>query len=309
MNRSIARHFFAIGLIFLVIPISVRAADMQELFNSPGWQLQYQIIFKATSQGTVTPTAGTCAFSTSIERQFSKSLALDMRTGGPSVSTVRDAMHSNNGQFDVAAAQKKAMDMLAKIDNTATWMNSGIQVADDATDEEQQAAGLAYLDSTSGTAKLAYTLVEDCKDLVTEMGTVYDMTRRTQYNGSGKVRNSDQIMLEIDAAAKKYLLTMGYSYMDDSSSSVKVEIAEHTQDKGGPPHDTTTTQFVNLENLTHDLRVDDSTALIGMALYLEGAIDPAKGKIIGEHNLKAHYPGFNGDIAGILTIRFTLTPK
>ncbi len=311
MLQSVRRSFTASALVVLFMPLVSFASDIQTLFNAEGYELQYEIIFKATAQGTYTPamTGGSCSYTTSLERHFTKSLPLNMRTGGPSISQVRSAMTMSAQKMTLAESQKYTMDLLAKTEHTATWMNAGIEVADDATDEQQQAAGLAYIEATKGMCTLDYTIVDICKDLVTEMGTQYDQTTKTHGAGSGKVRNSDQIMMEMDASSKKYLLMLGYSYMDDSSSSVQITVDTHSESKGEPPHDTTTFNYTSLEIFNHDFRVDDSTALVGMNLYLEGNIDPATGKIVGEHNLRAHYPGYQGDVPGILTIRYTLTPK
>lgn len=309
MLRSIVRTIAFSSAALIVVPFAVAASDMQTLFNTEAWQLQYEIIFKASSQGVYKPNAGSCAYTTSLERHFTKSLPLNMRTGGPSISQVKMLKPGTSGGMSLAESQKYAMELLAKTEHTATWMNAGIEFSDDATDEEQQAAGLAYMKSMMGLCTLECTIVDVCKDLVTEMGTQYDQTTKTHYSGSAKVRNSDQIMMEMDASSKKYILTLGHSYMDDSSSSVQVTVDTHSESKGGSPFDTTTISYTSLEVLTRDLRVDDSTALVGMNLYLEGNIEPATGKIVGEHNLRAHYPGYQGDVSGILTIRFTLTPK
>ncbi len=312
MSHSVRRIICLSALLSFALPLTSTATDMQTLFNTESFQLQYEIIFKATSQGTYTPpmTGGSCNYTTSMERHFTKSYALNMRTGGPSVSTVRSAMTNPQQNTSIAEAQKRTMELLAKTEHTATWMNAGMEeLPDDATDEQQQAAGLAYMESMKGHCTVDYTIVNVCTGLTTEMGTVYDQTSKSHYVGSAKVRNMDQIMMEMDASAQKYILMLGYSYMDDSSSSVQIRTDTHSQSKGEPPHDTTTFDYTSLETPVRNLVVDDSSAVVGMNLYLEGNINPATGKIVGEHNVRAHYSGFVTETPGILTIRFTLTPK
>jgi hypothetical protein len=185
----------------------------------------------------------------------------------------------------------------------------GPTIPDDATDQQARDAVMAFQESQMGTARLNYTEVIKGENLVTEMGTPYKSTVRTTYSGSGKVVPAGQISMEMDISTKKYLLMISPGFEDQSEGSVKVEEATHQESSDSPPVDSVKESTVKLDHIPQRIEIDEPTMTQGQAMLLEGTFDPALGKIVGEHKLRAHYNGLNGDTPGTLVVKFTMTPR
>lgn len=296
-------------LLLSSLPCAAAASDAQSLLNATAWHVDYEVTFTASSQGSYQGMFGQYDYTTALERVLKASTLLDLRSGGQSLSMLRSAAVQDPSGMTVAEAQKYAMDMVAKIDVTANWMSMGPIIPEDATDQQARDAVIAFQESQMGIARLSYTEVIKGDNLVNEMGTPFKSSVRTTYSGSGKVLPAGQISLEIDISAKKYLTMFSPGYTDQTEGSVKVEEVVHDVAAGSPPFDTVKTRTAKLDQLPQRIEIDEPTMTQGQATLLEGSFDPALGKIVGEHKLRAHYDGLNGRTDGILLIRFTMTPR
>ena len=125
--------------------------------------------------------------------------------------------------------------------------------------------------------------------LVNETGTPFKQTTRTTRHGAGKVVPDGPVMFELDAEAKRYLLTLPITFRDTSESTVKEEVIERQDLKGAEPLETRTTGVFNLKSFPMNLAVDDPKALVGQLLLVEGALDVSAGKVAGERSVKGHF--------------------
>ncbi len=309
---------FAQAALTLCVFTTVAAADKETFLNAPAWDLQYELVFTASSRGSVNVDAnrggditGKLDYVTSLKRTLTAPYLLDLRSGGPSMSMLTNLMGRNDlSKMSVAEQQKFSMDMLSKMDHTANWMSSGgmTGLADDASYEEQTAAMQAATEAQMGMATLEYKETVKGDDLRDEMGTPFKMNTQITHTGSGTVQGGGQITLELDVATSDYLLAMGYNWADQSTSSVKIVERQH-REISGQITDTTITSESGLNGIGSQIIPDDSTQMAGMMLTLKGKFDPADGFIKGEHTLPAHYESVRGDVPGTLVVKFTLKPR
>ncbi|MCM2272043.1 MAG: hypothetical protein NDJ18_05755 [candidate division Zixibacteria bacterium] len=301
----------AVCLILLLSAAAIPAvaSDANAFLNASAWQVDYEITFTAASQGSYQAMFGQYEYTTSLERVLNASTLLDLRSGGQSISMLRTAAAQDPSAMSVAEAQKFAMDMMAKIDVTANWMSMGPTIPEDATDQQARDAVISFQESQMGTARLNYTEVIKGDNLVSEMGTPFKSSVRTTYSGSGKVLPAGQISMEMDISTKKYLLMISTGFTDQSEGLVKVEEATHQESSDSPPVDSVKESTAKLDHIPQRIEIDEPTMTQGQAMLLEGTFDPALGKIVGEHKLRAHYEGLNGKTDGIVLVRITMTPR
>jgi hypothetical protein len=205
--------------------------------------------------------------------------------------------------------QQAIMSLVTRSESMATWMNSGPPIDENASDEAQRAAALAFMRSLRGTAHLDYQTVVKGMDLVDEMGSHFNQTTTTTGVGSGPVSPSGQFMFELDAEAKRYMLSLTFAFRDDSMSTVKTVIVVHQDRKGEPPTDTRTEQQSGLDLFPAGLAIDDSTALLGDIPIMEGGIEVSAGKIMGTRTVKGHYVEGGENVPGTFVFHYTLTPR
>lgn len=315
-SRHGTRWLMLAALTFCTVtPVS--SSDKETYLNAPAWELQYELTFTAASQGSYTiengkgPVAGKLDYVTSLKRTLTAPYLLDLRSGGPSISTLSSVMGGQDlSKMSMAEQQKFSMDMLAKMEYTANWMSSGGvgSLSDDATEEEMSAAMAANTEYQMCMATLEYHETVQGDPLHDEMGIPFTMKTEATHTGSGRVQGGGQITLELDVAASQYMLAMGYNWSDSSSSSVKIVERLHRVYQGHIT-DTTTTSETGLDGIGSQIIPDDSTQMMGLMMLLKGSFDPADGVIKGEHTLAAHYVGSRGDVPGTLVVRFALTPR
>lgn len=304
----------ALATLILCIGSAASSADKETYFNASAWELQYDLTFTASSQGTADISAsyvGRIEYTTSLKRTLAANYLLDLRSGGPSISTLSSVMGGQDlSKMSMAEQQKFSMDMLSKMEYTANWISSGGvgSLSDDASEEQLSAAMTTNREDQLGTATLEYHETVKGDALRNEMGTPFSMKNETSHTGSGKVQCGGQITLELDVSASQYMLSMGYNWSDSSSSSVKIVEKQH-QEMQGQVTDTTITSRTGLNGVGSQIIPDDSTQMMGMMMLLKAKFDPADGVIKGEHTLAAHYVGNRGDVPGTLIVRFTLTPR
>src|SRR5262245_58232057 len=106
---------FTLPLVMLVLLPSGAGADpAQDFLQTPVWYLSYEVSFKATSQGSYDGMAGAMTYNASIERVFTHSQVLNLRSEGPgALGMIPAATQTAGTQVSVAEAQKATMDMLA----------------------------------------------------------------------------------------------------------------------------------------------------------------------------------------------------
>ncbi len=311
------RRFAATAALILLAFSAATSSDKDTFLNASAWDLQYELTFTAAKQGSQVFEAGTglingkLDYDISSKRTFVAPYLLDLRSGGPSTSTLTSVMsRSDLANMSLAEQQKFSMDMLSKMDHTANWMSSGgtAGLSEDATYEEQTAALAATTEAQMGTATLEYKETVKGENLRDEMGYPFNMLNHITHTGSGRARGAGQITFELDVASSEYLLSMGYGWDDSSSSSVKIVEQLH-RDWQGQATDTTITRESSLNGVGSQIKPDDSTQMLGMMLLLKGKFDPADGVIKGVHTLNAHYEDNRGDVPGTLVLKYTLKPR
>jgi len=308
MFKSITALFAFLILGFGVLPGArpSTAQTIQTFLNSPAWKLEYQVSFKCQAKGSRPVTQGSLTYTVSIDRSFSAALLLDLRNGGPNLMTLRLLTGPDGKSAPTAAQQAAATALIMRVD-IANWMSAGPTIDESASAEAQMAAMRAFMES--GTARLEYTFVETGTDLVDEEGQRFDRLTRTTASGAGKVMVPTNLVFEMDATAKRYLLMLPHSFSDQSSSSVKMDTVDHIEYKGRAPSDSKKTVETNMELFPGRLIIDDSAIMTGEMPILEGALEPSLGKVSGERSVPAHYEYSNLTFAGTLTFRYTLTPR
>ncbi len=279
-------------------------ADVNAMLNASAWQLEYEVSFSSNSSGQSQSLHGQMTYTTSVESKLTATLLLDMRVGGPSISTVRLATGwEGDSAPPLAEQQRLMMDLVMRSETMANWMSGGPTYDENASFEEQQAAALAHMENSKGTATVQTVNVTKGVGLHSEMGTPYDQTTRTTRTGTGRVNVSTQLSMELDATAKHYLLTLAHEYQDDENQAGVLTIDTTNFNREGPKE--TRTEGKAPLHVTSSIVIDDSTSKLGQILLVQGDLDPSATKITGERTIKA----LDGDVPGTLRVKFTLTPK
>lgn len=295
----------SIGLVSLLISSSALAGDADGMLNAPGWDLAYEVTFKANDSGPSTSMHGPTSYTMSIECVYSATLALDMRIGGPSLSMLRLASTLDPTSSDM---QEKSMELVMRSDVMANWM-SVAPLDENASDDELRNAMLTYMESSKGRGRIEYKRVVTGSNLVTEMGTIYNMTSTTTRKGNGPIHGPTQLTFELDAESKTYMLTLALKFGDNSDSSVVEDVLTVSQARGEPPLEERTRSYSGLDDFPTGLTIDDSTAATGAVPLFEGTFDPSLGKITGERTVRGHCSERGSDVDGTFLFRWTLTPR
>jgi hypothetical protein len=309
-----SRFVVPVRLLTLVVaaavlaPNATSAATAEEFLNAPVWYLQYEVSFKSTHQGTSPSPHGSMSFTSSLERVFSASDALNLRSQGPGAITM-GAMYGGTAgkQPSVAEAQEMTMRMMAQMDHTANWMAGGAAADPNATDAELEASVTAST-TPSSPARLDYTRVDVGKHLVDETGGKYDTKRTTTVKGTAQVLTvgMGSYIFEMDTAAKTYLLTLPLGF-SGQSAMVTSQSVTFTQSEGTPGIETRESDEMPFDRIPSGLALDAPPEGSPQgAVLLRGTLDPAKGHISGEISLPAHYDENNSNAPGTLVIKYTL---
>jgi len=309
MCKPIAVLFAILILAFGALPPAQPSTgqSMQAFFNAPAWKLDYEVSFECRTEGSRPVAQGSLTYTVSIDRSFSAVLLLDMRNGGPNLMTLRLLTGPDGKSAPSAEQQAAATALIMRVDEIANWMSAGPPVDESASAEAQQAAMTAYMES--GTARLEYTMVETGTDLVDEMGGRFNRMTLTTARGAGKVMVPTNLVFEMDTKAKRYLLMLPDSFNDQSSSSVKMDVFERLEPKGGAPSESKKTSETNMYLFPGRLIVDEPAVLMGQVPILGGTLDPSLGKVSGERSVPAHYEVSGLTLPGTLTFRYTLTHR
>ena len=309
MRKPVAVVFALLILAFEAPPPArpSTAQTLQAFFNVPALKLEYEVSFKSQIKGSLPATQGSLTYTGSIDRSFSAALLLDMRNGGPNLMMLRLLTGPDGKSTPTAEQQAAATALVMRVDEIANWMSAGPTIDESASAEAQTAAMRAFMES--GTARLEYTYVETGTDLVDEDGQRFSRLTRTTASGAGKVMTPTNLVFEMDAKAKRYLLMLPHSFSDQSSSSVKMDTVDHVEYKGRAPSDSKKTVETNMELFPGRLIIDDSAVMTGQAPVLEGTLEPPFGKVSGERSVPAHFESSGVTFAGTLTFRYTLTPR
>jgi hypothetical protein len=280
----------------------LKAQDVETWLNAPGWDLSYEVAFSSSTAGKDSVLVGDLAYTLQVEQTFSAKLPLDVRSQGASLSMTKLSM---GGTSD----QEAIMNLVMKTDKMASWMNGGPSGLDDASVDAQMAVARAHMESLKGPGKVHYERVETGHGLITEMGTKYNLKRRTTKTGSGRVSSASVIiMFEMDAETGKYLLVLPYGFSDDSMTSLQTKVITETQSDGTTSIDSTL-HATSMEFALGRIVIDEPAVLVGEVPVFEGALDPAAGKIAGERTVKAHFTDGASDVPGTFVFKYTLTPR
>jgi hypothetical protein len=284
-------------------------AVSSDVLNTPSWQLDYEVTFKAARQDTANSMRGMTHYDIALESTFKTGLALDMQTPGGTLSTLKSSLATQGGSaMSPAELQRMNMELIDKMGTTATWTIGGAMTGENPTPEAEQAYVDLLSNGSAGKATVNYSYVVTGKDLHTEMGTPYDLDSRTTIRGSGDVYAPAQLNFELNTKTRRFILTFAHEYSDASGTQAKKETVTRSLWKKSEP-----TEERNLEDVSlvvpQRIIIDEPGALVGQVLAVEGDFDPAAGKVSGERTVKAHYDDLAVSIPGTLTVRFTLTPK
>jgi hypothetical protein len=294
------------SLLFVAAANTASAQDMDAWLNAEGWDLAYEVTFKSSDSGAYQFFHGPITYTRTVEYGFNATLALDMRNAGPNV-----AMSAMTVGRDLSTpeAQQAMMELVMRTDVIANWMSGGPQVDESASDEAQMNAVREYMESSKGMGRLQYSMVEKGVGLVEESGSKYDLVRTTTARGTGPIVGPTQLLFEIDAESKKYLLTLAAQCSDKSDSTVIEETVGKYTWKNDPPTEERSMNYWRLDNYISGLKIDDSSAVIGDVPLMAGTLDPSSGKISGERTLRGHYSKSGVDIPGMFYFRWTLSPR
>lgn len=304
MSKLRIAVLLAVTIQLLSTPAS--GQDTQKWLEASAWDLAYDVTFKSSDSGSQQSLHGPTTYKRSVELSFNATLALDMRNGGASLSMTRLSMTADPTNPKL---QQATMELVMRTDVMANWMSGGPQPDESASDEEQMNAVRAYMEASKGTGRLSYKMVVTGTGLVEESGSKYDLTRTTTAMGTGPIVGTNQLMFEMDAEAKKYLVTLAYSFSDNSDSTVVEEVVSKFAWKSDAPTEERQTRYSGLDEYISGLKVDDSTALLGDIPLMEGQFDPSQGKITGERTLKGHYGASGQNVAGTFVFHWTLAPR
>lgn len=304
MHRgSLSRYL--IGLLAL-LAARPAAADMQQKLNTEAWDLEYEVTFKANGANRFSKDGADVHDTVSLESHFSTSLPLNMRNGGPNLYTLKYAMTIPQGTTPTAAQQQELMNLVMN-QEIANWQYAPPGVLEEASETE---TAEALAEAGAAAARLSCTQVWTCPNFKDEMGHEYHKTVRTTRHGSGKASTATQLVFEMDAAGKRYLLSLAHQYGDQTNSLAKVVVITTSKGKAGDTHTDSTSQQSSLQ-YPEIIKIDDSTVMFGQMLCLDGTIDPAASSITGERIVPAHFDVAHGTwtVPGTLHVRYKLTPK
>ncbi|HEU4364378.1 MAG TPA: hypothetical protein VFT13_02825, partial [Candidatus Krumholzibacteria bacterium] len=307
MNRFVpVAPVLLIALVFsLVAPVAAAVASTAEEFlNAPVWYLEYEVSFTSSHSGTTPGGWGAMPFTSKLERVFSDTEKLNLRSGGPGALSITTMMGTADGSKpSVADQQKMATKMMSMMDHTANWMVGGAGLEEDATDEE-----IAADSKPSSPFRIDYTRVETGRNLTDEMGETFDLTVTTTLQGAGQVLvgGFGAIFLEMDTAEKTYTLALPYTF-NAASATAQQEIVAVTTYQGKAPDEDRKTSDVPFDLFPSGLALDQgANGAQGGAMLLRGKIDPAAGKISGEQTFQGHYTESNQDTPGTFVVKYTL---
>jgi hypothetical protein len=283
------------------------AGTAEEFLNAPVWYLEYEVTFTSTHQGSYTrpDIAGTLSFTSRLERVFSGSEVLNLRSPGPGPIGMAALTGVAEGSTPSAAdAQRISTQMMSLMDHTANWLVGGAALDEGATDADVTAATLL-----TTPARIDYRRVDTGKNLEDDAGRRYDTTHTTTITGSGAVSAGGfgVTILELDTARESYVLQLPYGF-NSMLSRATMETVDVVTYSGAAPEETRQSDDVPFDRVPTGLDLDapqEGAALGGV--LIRGTLDPASGKIAGEQSFQAHYDERHKPAPGTLVFKYTLT--
>ncbi|HEU4930413.1 MAG TPA: hypothetical protein VFU38_11335 [Candidatus Krumholzibacteria bacterium] len=298
-------HRFTIVLLMLLALPALAAADAaQDFLNTPVWYLSYEVSFKSSSQGSFEGGFGPMAYTASVDRVFTHTQVLNLRSQGPgalAMMPMATQQGQSGGGTSIADAQKASMDLMAKMDHTANWIVGGSALSESQSEADVQ----ADVDATMGDLLIRFQRNEKGDNLVDEMGNKFSITRSETVTGTSKAVGGGfgSIMLDVDTSKKTYLLSLSVG----GGGEFDRTLVEVVHVPGQAPEERKET------NKADDARVkivldEQGPVPMGGGLVVSGSFDPASGKISGENTYQAHYHDGTADSPGNLVVKYTLTP-
>jgi hypothetical protein len=301
MNQSVFRSVvFGVLAAIVVTPRPTPASTLDDFLNAPVWYVQYEVSFKANHKGTYPAGDVPISFTVSLERVFSATEALGLRSQGPGALSMSTMYGGAGGKTPtVAEAQELSNKMMSQMEHTANWMPGA------ATDEEVTAST-----TPSSPVRLDYTRVDIGKNLVDESGGTFDVKTTTTTKGTSTVLTGGfgGIILEMDTSAKTYVMTLPFVF-GHPKDYAKSETVTITQPKGGATIEVRETKDVAFDLFPSELALDNpKEGFQSGGVTVRGTLDPAKGLITGEQSFKGHYKeSGNLTVPGTFVFKYTLT--
>jgi hypothetical protein len=325
VRRVFARHRlggsmhkrFALGLLATVAvlgSVGVQAANtIQDFLSAPKWYVQYDMTFKVAHTGTGTNNGATTKTHITMNRTFSATCVLDMRMDGPSTVLNSSVLSgSADGSTPTVAEQMKhAQELMARMETTANWMSGGglLSIDENASDADQQAALAAAMQARYGPATMEYVRIDSTWGLVNETGTGLNRSIRTTWTGNGMVFPGGGVdpLLEVDAPSGTYTLTLPYSF-NAMEAMIKSQVTTIFTDPNWTNPDVhRDSSETGMGNFPSDIAADDPKNIQAAMILIRGSVNPASGKISGEHSVAAHYTEATTPVPGTLTMHYTLS--
>lgn len=286
------------------------ASDADALLRVDAWLLEYEVSMSSSTAIPDTLAAGIIQVGRTLDRTFTGSATLNVRSEGASLSVVKLQLPGPAGPaLSTADLQSKLTDLMMRSESMANWIEGGPVIDENASSEEQYAAISRHRDAMMGTAKLDFVRTKEGKDLKDEFGTPYTMRARTTMIGAGKIYPPSGATFEMDGQAGSYLLTLPFIFSDTSTTSVTITSDERVEFAGEDPVESHTTTPSNLEVIGWRHRLIRAEDKLGDLPLIQGHFDAASGKISGEQAFKAEYDDENRSVGTTITVRYTLTPQ
>ena len=297
---------FTLALVtMLTLPAAVFADAAKEFLQTPIWYLSYEVSFSASSKGSYEGMFGPMTYTASLERVFTHSQILNLRSEGPgALAMIPPSASSSGSQMSMAEAQKASMDMMARMEHTANWMVGGASL--NASEADATAATQADIAASMGQLRIDFTRHDRGDALVNEVGSKFSTTKTETVKGTTPSMGGGfgSIMLDVDTSTKTFLLGFGAGGGADGLDRNVVEVVTF---QGQAPEEKRETkkssaQFAQL--------VFDESGPVAMqgGLVVNGTFDPASKTITGEKAYRGHYHDGNADAPGTIVVKYTLSP-
>ena len=291
----------------LTLPALAGADAAQDFLNTPVWYLSYEVSFKSTSQGNypVGDGGAVVTYTASLDRVFTHSQVLNLRSEGPGALGMMAMATPQNGQkMSAADAQKYSMDLMARMGSTANWIVGGSAM--NADESESEAAVQADLDAMIGDLRIQYQRNEKGENFMDEVGSKYSLRRSKTVNGTaqGAGGGFGSMSLDVDTSTKTYLLSLS---LGGGAQGLACDVVEVVTYAGQAPQEKKETDKTPADFTA--LTLDDAgpTPMQG-GVVVSGTLDPASGKIVGENKYRGHYHDGTVDAPGTVIIKYTLSP-
>jgi hypothetical protein len=241
-----------------------------------------------------------------VDNVFENTVKLDMRNMGQVLSMDMSKFDQAKMQNMSPAEQlKMSQQMLDAMQNCANWMQGPVENVDDSE------ALRAHMVAVSVPVNINYDLMVTGNDLVSEMGSHYDVVEHTTalYSGGKLYCSPDQVKFEMNSSSRKYWLSIPFTFRDMEGKGIDVDFV--TMRKSREPgttawkEDETTTNKMSIDLIGEGFRPDPLPNGAQVPL-IEGTLD-ASGRISGEKSFMGHTDRTGPDVPVTLTYKYTVT--